>query len=68
MENDMKCKLDIAKKREQEGKLENLEWILQDPAIDGKARYHVWQSLYKSKLSYATNLLTMFDSKTRKWF
>jgi hypothetical protein len=49
-------------------KLAKSKWILMDKNLDGASKFHLFQALFRSRVSYAMNILAYFDRDTAKWF
>ena len=45
-----------------------MNWVLQSNKVDGAAAFHIWLTLFRSKVTYATNLISIFSKNTRKWY
>jgi hypothetical protein len=54
----------------QERKLQKVKWILekQNQQLDGFSKYHLFQALFRSRVSYSMNLLTIKEKKCLSWF
>lgn len=50
-----------------ERELKNMIWAFGHPKLDSKARWHIYQSLYRSKVSYGMNLISVMDQTSREW-
>lgn len=44
-----------------------MSWVLGDTRLDGASRWHIFQSMFRSKVSYAANLITALDNESMKW-
>jgi hypothetical protein len=63
----MSLSLDLKYRNDKMKKLKKAKWILRDRSLGGAARYHIFQALFKSRMTYAINILAFFDKKTYKW-
>jgi hypothetical protein len=60
--------LDLSQRQIKRNKLKTMSWILSSKKFDGSASYHLWQAIFKSTINYATNVITIYDKKTKRWF
>ena len=51
---------------EVEQKLRRTHWLLKSNYLDGASKYHLFQSLFRSRFSYAQNILVEMDSKMKE--
>jgi hypothetical protein len=49
-------------------KLGKSKWILIDKNLDGASKFHLFQAMFKSRVSYAINILAYFDKNTARWY
>ena len=66
-EDSLKMQINLQDKREKEAKLKQFSWILFSTNFDRAAAYHLFMAIYESKVSYSSNLITIWDKKTLKW-
>jgi Ser-tRNA(Ala) deacylase AlaX len=66
VKDDLNIKTSIKQKKEEQ-RQKKVEWILRDQKLSGHTRYHIFTSLFKSKVSYATNIIAIMDEKTTIW-
>lgn len=52
-----------------ERNLNRIKWIIEQEnrQLDGAPKYHLFQGLFRSKVSYAINLMTSMDKQSLKW-
>lgn len=55
--DDLKFKENIETQKEREKNLGKISWILSNKKLDGLTRWHTFQALFRSKVSYAANLI-----------
>jgi hypothetical protein len=67
LRDDLSLKTLLRKKKEEEKNQKKVDWILRDYKLSGHTRYQIFTSLFKSKVSYATNLIAIMDPKTVLW-
>jgi hypothetical protein len=65
--DDLSLKTTLKQKKEEEKKQKKVDWILRDQKLSGHTRYHIFTSLFKSKTSYASNLIAIMDNKAVLW-
>ena len=65
--DDLNMSLDLNVRNTKLAKLRRLGWILQAQQLDGLTKYHLFMSLFRSKINYASNIICIADSKSRTW-
>ena len=58
----------IQVKNDMDRKLRANEWLLTSPKLDGPARFHIWQTLFRSRVNYSINIASIFNKKIAKWY
>jgi hypothetical protein len=58
---------EIKKRKRLEKELKKKEWIFNHGKINQQCKYEVWQSLFKSKVSYAAEILCFESKEFLEW-
>jgi hypothetical protein len=64
----LNMKLNHKKKQERKDKLKQFSWILNSQQLDGATAFHIFMALFRSKINYAMNIITIFDRNSRQWY
>ena len=56
------------KKQDKEKALNSISWILNSKKLDGATAFHIFMALFRSKISYASNLISIFDKHSLTWY
>lgn len=52
---------------DKEKQLDKIAYLLKSPSIDGAAKYHVFEALFKSRVLYGLNVIALYDKKVWQW-
>jgi hypothetical protein len=67
IDQDLQFKEELIRRKKIEADGKKKQWIFSNPKLSDQARYEVWQSLFKSKASYAAELLCFESKKFNQW-
>jgi hypothetical protein len=59
---------DLETRKGKDADMQKMKWILQTPKLNGAARYHLFTSLFRSKVAYGINLISIGDKKVNAWW
>lgn len=68
IDDSLNMKLDLSQKHKKEKNLNKMSWLIRTSKIEGIAAFHLFITLYRSKVAYATNLVAIADKRNREWF
>ena len=63
----LQMKLERRRRRELERKLKKAEWILRQKNLSRSAKYHLWTTLFRSKIWYMVIPIAAFSKQIRTW-
>lgn len=67
MSETLKFEMDRRSRSDREKDLRRQEWIFSSNKIDSRGKWHLFQALFRCRVSYAINLITLLDEKTTNW-
>lgn len=44
-----------------EKELKKIDWVLKNSKLDGATRWHIFQAIFRSKVSYGANIITSIN-------
>ena len=66
--NDLSMEITIKLRSDLEKRLKKNDYILVCTFLDGLGRYHIWLTLFRSKINYSINIATIFCKKLAKYY
>lgn len=57
----------LSHRKRERAKFEKISWVLNNRKLDGPARWQIFKSLFRSKVSYAANPITAIDKESWSW-
>lgn len=67
IQEDLKLKADVEKRKQQEQSLKKQMWLIKNFTYNNRTKYHLWQTLFKSKLWYQTINLSIRFPEMERW-
>ena len=67
IDQDLKFTEELKRRKQIKKDLKKKQWIFMSAKLNDQARYEVWQSLFRSKASYAAEILCYESKPFNKW-